>query len=104
MPDRPSPFARRVLAVLRQIPTGRVATYGDVAAMAGKPGAGRAVGNLMRTARAPDLPYHRVIAAGGRVGGYGRHPQLKRALLRAEGVALRRNRVIDFGELRWTGE
>ena len=63
-------FARRVLAVVARIPPGRVSTYGDVAAMAGAPGAARAAGNVMATARIPGVPYHRVIAAGGLLGGY----------------------------------
>src|SRR4029079_12012177 len=67
-----TPFSRRVLNVLRRIPPGKVLTYGDVARFAGKPRAARAVGNIMRAANAPGLPYHRVIAAGGRIGGYGR--------------------------------
>ena len=62
---------------------GRVTTYGDVARLAGRPGAARAVGNIMREARQPGLPYHRVIAAGGQLGGYS-DPSLKRALLTAE--------------------
>ena len=61
------------------------ATYGDVAAAAGSPRAHRAVGNIMRTCTAPGVPAHRVIAAAGRLGGYGGNLELKRALLRAEG-------------------
>jgi len=91
------------VAAVRRIPAGRVSTYGDIAALAGRPRAARAVGTLMRTLGLPDLPYHRVIAAGGRVGGYGGAPALKRALLRAEGVPLRRDRVLDFASRRWTG-
>lgn len=94
-------FARRVLRVLRRIPAGRVATYGDVAALAGRPGAARAVGQIMRRAQEPGLPYHRVIAAGGVVGGFGRSPQLKVQLLRAEGVAIRGRRVARFHDCRW---
>jgi alkylated DNA nucleotide flippase Atl1 len=56
----------------------------------------------MRTAAQPGLPYHRVIAANGRIGGYGRSPQLKAQLLAAEGVAIRRGRVVDFRDRRWT--
>ena len=67
-------------------PPGRVATYGDVAAAAGQPGAARAVGNIMRDCRRRDVPCHRVVAAAGRLGGYGGNVGLKRALLRAEGV------------------
>jgi methylated-DNA-[protein]-cysteine S-methyltransferase len=97
-------FAKRVLSLLRRIPPGRVVTYGELARAAGRPGAARAVGNIMRTAAEPGLPYHRVIAAGGRVGGYGRDPQLKAALLRAEGHVIRRTRVVGFAEKRWRGK
>jgi methylated-DNA-[protein]-cysteine S-methyltransferase len=94
-------FRRRVLAVVRRIPVGRVATYGDVAAAAGSPRACRAVGNIMRGCRAADIPCHRVISAGGRLGGYGGNIQLKRALLKAEGVLVNGQRIRDFGERRW---
>ncbi|TDI20880.1 MAG: MGMT family protein [Acidobacteria bacterium] len=60
-------FEARVLAVVRRIPSGRVATYGDIAALAGRPRAWRAVGTIMRTCRFPTVPCHRVIAAGGRL-------------------------------------
>ncbi len=94
-------FARRVLHVLRRIPPGRVITYGDVARLAGRPGAARAVGNIMRQADAPGLPYHRVVAAGGRVGGYGGAPGLKASLLAAEGLTIRRHRIVNFARHRW---
>jgi len=84
-----------------RIPTGRVATYGDIARLAGRPGAARAVGNILREAPDPRLPYHRVIGAGGLIGGFGRAPQLKRALLAAEGHVLRGRRVSDFAKRRW---
>ena len=102
MNSRPasSVFAQRVLHVLRRIPPGRVATYGDVAVIAGRPGAARAVGTIMRIARAPGLPYHRVVAAGGRVGGYGAHPDLKVSLLRAEGLTIVRGRIQHFAKYR----
>ena len=87
-------FTRRVLTVVRSIPPGRVATYGDVAAMAGRPRAARAVGTVMRTCGDPAVPCHRVIAAGGLLGGFGRNPHVKRQLLLAEGVdALRAARA-----------
>ena len=93
-PSRPRPdFTSRVLAVVRRIPYGRVATYGEVAALAGRSGAARAVGNIMRTCGRPDVPCHRVIAAGGRLGGYGGSEVLKRQLLMSEGVIFHGNRV-----------
>jgi len=96
-----SDFQLRVLAAVRRIPPGRVATYGDVARAAGAPRAARAVGNIMRTSRVPGLPYHRVIAAGGRLGGYGGSEALKRALLAAEGVLVSAKRVRDFDRKRF---
>ena len=92
-----SDFTARVLAVVRRIPAGRVATYGDVAALAGKPQAARAVGNIMRDCGRADVPCHRVIAAGGRLGGYGGNEALKRALLLAEGVVIHGSRVQLLG-------
>ena len=62
----------RVLSVVRRIPPGRVATYGDVAAMAGRPRAARAVGNIMKGVGRPDIPAHRVIAAGGLLAVWAR--------------------------------
>ena len=93
-------FSGRVLNVVRRIPPGRVATYGDVAAMAGRPGAARAVGNVMRTCGRRDVPCHRVIAAGGRLGGYGGSEALKRALLVAEGIVVSGSRVRDLNRVR----
>ncbi len=75
------------------MPPGRVATYGDIAAAAGQPRAARAVGNIMRECRTPGVPCHRVIAAAGRLGGYGGNLELKRALLRAEGVLVSGSRI-----------
>jgi O-6-methylguanine DNA methyltransferase len=98
----PLEFARRVLTVVRRIPRGRVATYGDVAALAGRPRAARAVGNIMRSCRLPDVPCHRVIAAGGRLGGYGGDELTKRGRLIQEGVAFRGTRVADFRSVRMT--
>jgi O-6-methylguanine DNA methyltransferase len=96
-----SPFIQRVLTVVRRIPVGRVATYGDVAALAGQPRAARAVGNIMRDCRRPDVPCHRVIAAGGRLGGYGGSEALKRALLAAEGVVVSGSRVRELDRVTW---
>jgi O-6-methylguanine DNA methyltransferase len=94
-------FTRRVLSVVRRIPPGRVATYGDVAALAGRPRAWRAVGNIMRTCRSAGVPCHRVVAAGGRLGGYGGSEALKSGLLRAEGLIVTGSRIKSFRESRW---
>ena len=95
-----TPFERRVLTIVSRIPTGRVTTYGTVARLAGKPGAARAVGNVMRQADRPGLPYHRVIGAGGGLGGYS-SLALKRSLLAAEGLTVTPRRVVGFAKILW---
>jgi O-6-methylguanine DNA methyltransferase len=80
-----------------------VATYGDVARLAGRPRAWRAVGNIMRGCTSRDVPCHRVIAAGGQLGGYGGHQTLKAALLQAEGVKVVGKRIRELQRIRWTG-
>ena len=97
-------FKARVRSVVRRIPYGRVATYGDVAAAAGRPRAHRAVGNIMRTCNDSSIPCHRVIASGGKLGGFGRDLFAKRALLMAEGVIVTGGRIKDFAERRWKGK
>jgi O-6-methylguanine DNA methyltransferase len=100
---RKSDFATRVRHAVRRIPHGRVATYGDVAAAAGRPRAHRAVGNIMRATSDSSVPCHRVIAAGGKLGGYGRDLFAKRALLLQEGVIVSGGRIRDFADVRWQG-
>lgn len=90
--DRPV-FTRRVLKVTARIPRGRVATYGQVAARAGKPGASRAVGQVMNRNPIPLLiPCHRVVAAGRKLGGYGGGLALKIKLLKNEGIPVNNSR------------
>ncbi len=79
-------FGRRVLEVVATIPFGELWTYGDVAGMAGSPRAARAAGSAL--AGCPIelfVPCHRVVHSGGTIGGYGRHEDRKRWLLRHEG-------------------
>jgi methylated-DNA-[protein]-cysteine S-methyltransferase len=84
-------FRRTVLDTLvRDVPWGETVSYGELAAMAGRPRAARGVGRVMATNPVPFvIPCHRVLAAGGRIGGYGSGSNavdLKRALLAREGV------------------
>ena len=96
-----SDFRTRVLAVVRRIPRGRVSTYGDVARLAGRPRAWRAVGTHMRQCHNPGVPCHRVVGAGGALGGYGGNPQVKRELLRAEGLEVGVSSIRAFTTVRW---
>ena len=64
-------------------------------------GATGAVGTVMRKCRDTRVPCHRVIAAGGGLGGYGSFLHVKRDLLRAEGLEVGVSRVRRFAEVRW---
>jgi methylated-DNA-[protein]-cysteine S-methyltransferase len=84
-------FPRAVYEMLyREVSFGETVSYGELAEMAGHPGASRAVGNAMRRNPVPIVvPCHRVVAAGGRIGGYGPSGVgTKRMLLALEGVEL----------------
>jgi methylated-DNA-[protein]-cysteine S-methyltransferase len=67
-------FHRRVYAIARRIPPGRIRTYGDIAAELGDKGLARAVGQALGlNPFAPVVPCHRVLAAGGKWGGFSAH-------------------------------
>ncbi len=80
-----TPFEMEVWTALQSIPYGSTVTYGELAAGLGKPGAARAVGSANGRNPIPIVvPCHRVIAAGGKLGGYGGGLTLKRQLLDLE--------------------
>lgn len=82
-----TPFLERCAQALRAIPRGEVVTYGELAALAGAPGAARAAGSFCaRNRLGLFVPCHRVVAAGG-LGSYGSHGvAYKRRLLELEGA------------------
>lgn len=84
-----TPFQRALAVALRRVPWGSVVTYGELAALAGRPGAARAAGAFCAGNRfAIVIPCHRVVAAGG-IGGYGSLGLgYKRRLLALEGIEL----------------
>jgi len=97
---------QRIYAVVRRIPAGRVATYGQVAAEAGLPGHARQVGYALHALADDSVPWQRVINAQGRVSvraeagweGFQKH------LLEAEGVAFDPRGAVDLKRYRWQGE
>ena len=84
-----TPFQRAVAQALRAVPRGEVVTYGELAALAGYPGAQRAAGSFCARNRFPIVvPCHRVVAAEG-LGSFGSlGVGYKRRLLELEGAAL----------------
>lgn len=88
------PFHQRVYAAARAIPPGEVVTYGELARRLGDPGASRAVGQALgQNPFAPVVPCHRILAAGGRSGGFS-----------AEGGAATKLRMLEIEKARFDGE
>lgn len=103
--DAAAARARAILDVVASIPRGRVSTYGVVAERAGLPRQARLVGRVLGGLPAGSrVPWHRVVAAGGRIafpaGSDARAEQLAR--LEAEGVTARRGRI-DLDRDGWGG-
>lgn len=97
-----TPFQRAVVRALRQVRYGETTTYGELARRAGRPGAARAVGQVMATNPVPLLvPCHRVLAAGGALGGFSAPTgtALKRRLLQLESALQTSEVPEDFGSL-----
>ncbi len=84
-------FREAVYAVVRKIPKGEVMTYKMVAALAGRPKAYRAVGNLLNKNYDERIPCHRVVRSDGKTGGYNRGAIKKQMILKQEGYELRPN-------------
>ncbi|UTH75809.1 MGMT family protein [Chromobacterium sp. IIBBL 290-4] len=100
----PPEFARRVLALLAQVPAGRVITYGELAAQAGFPRHSRHVGRLL--GHLPDgvqAPWHRVLGAGGRLSRPGsQHADWQKLLLEEEDVEFNANGKVSLARYGWT--
>lgn len=79
-------FKQNVLYVVSKIPKGATLTYKEVARLAGRPRAYRAVGNILNKNYDPTIPCHRVIRSDGTIGGYNRGAAQKRKLLHNEGA------------------
>ncbi|MDU7286550.1 methylated-DNA--[protein]-cysteine S-methyltransferase [Corynebacterium kroppenstedtii] len=101
--DDPTEFTKSVREEMAQISPGDVLTYGELAEAVGRPRAARAVGSVCRTNPIQlFIPCHRVVAAGGSLGGYmggARGLVLKQQLLEREGVPFTVNGKVDFQEL-----
>lgn len=99
-----TPFTRKVLASIRRIPRGRVATYGQIAILAGSPQGSRGVSWILHSSSATEkLPWHRVINSQGKIS-FPRGSSLfikQRRLLRTEGVEVGPAGEVDRGRFQW---
>ena len=94
------------LDIMRRIPAGKVATYGQIARLAGMPRGARMVGYAMAGCREPEVPCHRVVDRFGGIkaafDAYG--PGTQRALLEAEGAVFRPDGTVDLERCGWEPE
>lgn len=96
-------FSERIYKIAAKIPRGKVATYGQLARLAGSPHAARAVGMCMRNNPSRKIvPCHRVVASDGKLTGYtfGKGVTTKKRILQKEGVTFTGDRV-DLSVSRW---
>lgn len=100
----PSEFSIKIYEIVKQIPQGCVASYGQVAALAGNPRGARGVGFALHRNPEPGvIPCHRVVFAGGGVApgfAFG-GPDAQRRLLEAEGVVFLPDGKVDMQRCRW---
>lgn len=95
-------FFNKVYSIVRQIPYGKVVSYGQIAWMLGQPHGARQVGWAMR--RCPDeLPWQRVVRSDGSIAG-GDYAEVRRALLEAEGVPFLPDGRVDMRKCVWSVE
>ena len=89
--------------IVRRIPAGKVATYGQIARLAGMPRCARTVGYAMAGCQDPSLPCHRVVdRLGGTKAAFDLYaPGTQRALLEAEGAAFRPDGTVDLALCQW---
>lgn len=99
--DTSSGFRSRVEALVRQIPPGRVMTYGQLAALAGSPRAARVVGGAAHYGN-PELPWQRVVnKQGGLASGYPGGRLSHREALLVEGIGFDDTDRLNIQELLW---
>ena len=99
-------FKEKVYKLTKQIPKGKVATYGQLARLAGNPRAARAVGILMKkNPNLLEIPCHRVVGVDGRLVGYsaGKGVFSKKEILKKEGIKFIKNKA-DLSCSLWNGK
>ncbi len=98
-------FHLRVIQVIKKIPKGKVATYGQIAVLAGNPQAARQVVRTLHSSSEKNrLPWHRVINGKGAISlPHGNGYELQKALLESEGVVFGLGEKVNFDRYLWKG-
>jgi Predicted methylated DNA-protein cysteine methyltransferase len=95
-------LSQRIISVISAIPIGKVATYGQIATLAGQPRAARQVARLLHSSSDKyDLPWHRVINAQGHISLSGTAGKKQALKLRVEGIEIMAHNRIDLAVYQW---
>lgn len=98
-------FSHRIIAIISAVPAGQVATYGQIAALAGRPRAARQVSRLLHSCSDKyDLPWHRIINARGHISLTGSAARKQARKLQTEGIELSTGNRIDLAVYQWKPE
>ncbi len=99
-----SPFSKKIIGVIKKIPKGKVATYGQIARLAGKSGGARSVVWILHScSKSHNLPWHRVLSSKGKISfswATSHYARQKNKLL-AEKIKFNENDTIDFKKYQW---
>lgn len=103
--DNKSSLTENIKWIIKQIPKGKVATYGQIAALAGNPRGARQVVRILHACSHKDkLPWHRVINSRGTISlKPGQGYEIQKSLLLGEGVKFKDNDAVDFSRHLWPG-
>lgn len=101
-----TPFTQTVIEIIKQIPSGKVMTYGQIAKLAGSPRGARQVVRILHSmSKKYQLPWHRVVNAKGQIAIKDEATYQEQMLnLEAEGIEIGINDTIDLKEYKWTPE
>ena len=96
-------FYQRVIDIIKSIPAGKVATYGQIAAYAGNYRAARQVAFILHSSsRKENLPWHRVVNSKGSISLKPSHGyEIQKKLLKKEGIIFKKNNCIDLKRFQW---
>jgi methylated-DNA-protein-cysteine methyltransferase-like protein len=104
MPERNDKLFARIYDVVKQVPRGRVATYGQIAQIVGEGGDARTVGYAMAsTPEGQDIPWQRIVNREGKISLPGQGGEIQRMRLEAEGIAFDARGRIDMQRFGWQG-
>ncbi len=98
-----NPFSEKAKELIKRTPRGRVATYGQIAALAGNPSGARQVARILHScSRKDNLPWHRIVNRKGKISlRPGEGFELQMQLLQGEGIVFDEKGIIDFDRFLW---